>query len=164
MGRPSGSAARCQGRRRRRIPGKTPSTSEGGSGRARFHLNGRGPAAGSPTRGAHLSGSSPTSRSNRAEARGGVSGDLPAPQGVSGDALHTGVPRGPGRIQPWVARSPRGTGLSRVLAAADEAGGDGGHGTTATGRSNRSAGKLRGVVEDGLGRIGGGDGARASRI
>ena len=33
---------------------------------------------------------------------------------------------GPGRVQPWVARSPRGTGLSRASAAADEADGDDG--------------------------------------
>ena len=85
----------------------------------------RGLEAGPLTSGARLSGSSPTSRSNRAEARGGVSGDLPVPQGVSGDALPTGVPRGPGRVQPWVARSPRGTGSSKASTAADEAdGGD----------------------------------------
>ena len=47
---------------------------------------------------------------------------------------------------------------------ADVADGDGGHGALAVGRSNQSAGELRGVGEDGLRRIGGGDGARASRI
>ena len=77
-------------------------------------------------------------------------------QGVSGDVLPTGVLRGPGRVQPWVARSPRGTGSSRALAAADEADGEvGGHGAAAAEKRKWSPGEVRGEVGDALVQVGG---------
>ena len=124
VGRPSGSARRAEGATSEAGSWRAPTREESGSGRSRLHLNGRGPAAGSPTRGAHLSGSSPTSHSNRAEARGGVSGDLPAPQGVSGDALPTGVPSGPRRTHPCAARMPWEAAAAMAWVAAEEAVGD----------------------------------------
>ena len=65
----------------------------------------------------------PPARTRGGEAEGRRR-QLPAlPATVSGDP-GTGVLRGAERVQPWVARSPRGTGWSRVLAAADETGGE----------------------------------------
>ena len=48
----------------------------------------------------------------------------PTVRATSGDARRTGALRRPCRTHPWVARSPRGIGLSRALAAADEADGE----------------------------------------
>ena len=128
----AGPAARPRAgcRRRRRILMNTPSSGEGGSWRSPSPLKQCGalPSVAQPRwladRWGPLAGSSSTSRAGATGDRGGARHRSPALQGVSGDVLPTGVLRRPGRVQPWVARSPRGTGWSRVLAAADGTGGE----------------------------------------
>ena len=120
----AGPAARVAGRRRRCPRGVRLHCRDTGDVEPASTCQ-RGPVAGPLTSGARLSGSSSTSRAGATGDRGGVRCRPPALQGVSSDALPTGVLRGPSRVQPWVVRSPRGTGSSKASTAADEAdGGD----------------------------------------
>ena len=82
--------------------------------------------------------------------RGGVDGGLPVPQATVSGELTTGVLRGPGRVQPWVARSPRGTGLSRASAAADQADGDDGTRRHDHGEEREKRGREHGGAGDAL--------------
>ena len=82
--------------------------------------------------------------------RGGVDGGLPVPQATVFGELTTGMLRGPGRVQPWVARSPRGTGLSRASAAVDEADSDDGTRRHDHGKEREKHGRGRGGAGDAL--------------
>ena len=64
---------------------------------------------------------------------------MPALQSIFGDAPPIVVLRGPDRIRPWVARSPKATRLSRASATEGEADSDGGIDAMGTGAEGEVA-------------------------